>query len=346
MTISPILPGLLSRTGPSLFSPAMVFDPQPVCYFSTHTLLDAFQPDPESGRLFAPALSVDGTSFFVGPVGEESAPALRRTLEGIFADAARISDRGLRAGVLQGSFLPATGAAWRLEEYVGCPVSREADILKNGNGTVVVSDRSGKFRRFALHSEGGFDLAVGWNGPEIRVSQEIRVGATGVFERETYLFEFLGATVGSLKTMLGVEGVSGGDVALELAARIYASGQYTAEEMGCSLQVMGSKSKWRTLRLLDGRWNLPEGRENGPADPLVIGTRRTIPRLDRSSVRLSLAETYWEPKTEHSGHLLVRLHSVPSKGLLPLDPLLKEVLWDGALHMFFNRWVDSTESSH
>jgi len=120
---------------------------------------------------------------------------------------------------------------------------------------------------------------------------------------------------------------------LELAALIYASGQYSPEETGCSLKVMGSKGRWKNLPRIDGQWRLPDDLD--PKQPLLVGTQRYLTARDGSRLKIPVADTYWEPKEGHAGHVMARLHNLPEQRL-PLHPKLKSLLWDGATSLLYD----------
>lgn len=319
MTASVFLSGLLSRPGPSLFSLALVCGPSPTHFFSTNTLLDSFLTRPEEGDVLVPVTTHSSSSeeMTVRRLDSSSFEEARRTLEVLVGDGFHFiwGEETLRKYPL-----PATGGEW----FVGDRIGDEALSFFH--------PRTQRFNRVSLFSDGGFSVTLGWHSPQVRISQEVAVNAKGGFLPGGYQFEFNGTAVEGFKTLMKVPQKTGAETALELAALIYASGQYSPEETGCSLKVIGPKGRWRDLPRNEGTWELPEDRN--PQQPLIVGTRRCLARRDDSRVKVPVADTYWEPKEGLSGHLMVRLHNLPEQRL-PLHPTLKNLLWDGALSLLY-----------
>lgn len=324
--ISPMLPGLLSRVGPSLFSPAMVYERTDVRYFSTNTLLDAFLPDPASGSLRLPHLGEEtpgvpfGAQMSVRLLGPERVEEARTTVKAVIEDATRIAQEGNNWGLETPLPLAATEGLWSLEEYFG-----DKDEIR-----ISLKKRGGAFRRVALRSDGGFDLSAGWRAAEAHVAQSVSVDVGGRAETRSFQIEFSGPSAEKLKFFLRMDGRSGQEAALELAARLYASGQYTEGEMGGGFQMLGTESEWYDLLGSDNRWSPPQGMVAEEQNPFLIRTRGSLQETDEMDQPIALADVYWELVPDW-GCLSVRLNGLPGRGLMPLAPSLRESLWDGAL---------------
>lgn len=328
MTFSSYLPGLLSRVGPSLFSPAMLYEPVSVSYPSTNTLLDVFQPQPDTGDVYVPLAGPGGSSartVKAGYVESDRHSEVRSTLETLLEEGLRFVRDDESPMVSRRDPLPATEGAW----FVGEPLGGAG---RGDKGLSFFHPATRRIVRVSLFSAHGLSATVGWQADHLRITQEVALGARGELDVGGYQFDFKGPALEGLKALIGMPSKSGADLALEIAARIYFSGQYTPEESGCSLQSMGKSGRWRNLQRTNNVWRLPEE----SIHPLVIGTRRTLQRRDGSKLKLPVAETYWESQDARSGHLVVRLHNLPGRRL-PLDPGLKSLLWDGALSLMYQR---------
>jgi hypothetical protein len=312
--------------GPSLFSPAMVYEPQPVRYFSTNTFLDAFLPHPESGTVIIPMVSEGsgiGSSLQVLPLESQGAAGARGMVKAVAAEASRLTEEGKEWGLREPYTLGATDGLWSLDDY------SEGDEEKD----FIFKSLRGAHLWFSLKSDGRFSVAVGWRGSTTRAKQEISVGADGRVATRSYLVEFFGAGVERLKFFLNMEGSPGHEVAIELAARLYASGQYAEADMCGGLQVMGhGQDKWHDLFSSGRKWNLPGEKEFEKGEAFVVGTRRSLPEPDETGGRIPLADVFWEA-VGNAGHLSVRLNGLPQGGLMPLEASLKKTLWDGALRL-------------
>lgn len=324
-----MLPGLLSRTGPSLFSPAMVYERTDVRYFSTSTFLDAFLPDPFTGSVRMPHLAEEtpgvpfGAQMSVRLLGPERVEEARTTVKALMEDAGRIAREGENWGHSIPLPLTATEGLWSLEERL-----EDQDEIR-----ITLNKRGGAFRRLTLRSDGGFDLSAGWRAAVAQVAQAVSVDAGGRTETSSFHVEFSGPSVEKLRTFLKMDGRPEQEAVLELAARIYASGQYAEEDMGGGLQLLGQgEGEWQDLLSFDGRWHLPQGLSVEKVNPFLVGTTGSLPELDEVDQRVALADVFWESVPDW-GHLVVHLNNLPGRGLMPLVPSLRETLWEGALRL-------------
>ena len=304
----------------------MIYEEEPIVFPSTNTLLDAFQPQPETGDIFLP-LVIDVSSpriVVVKAVGSGNFDKARQTLEALVSEGACFVKDNEFPPAFHQHPVPATEGAWSVGEYVD----------GKDRALSFFNARSKRFIRASLSSKGGFGVSVGWNGIDLRLTQTLTFDPRGQWSTGGYHFEFMSQAVEGLRSLMGWTKASGVEMALELASLIYASDQYTPDESGCSLQVMGPKNRWHDLPRSGSQWRLPENLD--PNEPFVVGTRNSVPRTDRSKVRLPVAEAYWEANEGGRGHLLVRMHNFPGERLF-LRHGLRSLLWDGALRLLFGR---------
>ncbi|HEX5037558.1 MAG TPA: hypothetical protein VFX30_10405 [bacterium] len=326
MTIgSAMSPGLLSRLGPSLYSPAMLLG-DPVSHFSTNTLLGAFQPSPETGKLFVPAVpdSDASTTFSIRSLDKESFSEARRTVQGLLGEADHFVKEDDLVASSRTFLLYATEGEWGVGERSGA-------LNDNGVSFNFFHGRSRRDLHLSVKDDGGLNLYVGWRSLDVRVFQEASLDPSGVFRPGGYQFEIKSRAIQGLKSLLGLpQDLGGAEVALDVAARIYASGQYTPEESGCSLLVTGAKGRRKEIPRPNGKWSLPENMSS--EEVVMVGMRGSVPHRDNPKLRMPVAGTYWEREAEH---LSIRLHNLPGKSL-PMEPSLRSLLWDGILGLLFN----------
>jgi hypothetical protein len=201
----------------------------------------------------------------------------------------------------------------------------------NGSSLNFFNSRNRRDLHLSLRDDGGLGLYVGWRSLDVRVFQEVSLDPSGVFRPGGYQFEIKSHALQGLKALLGLpQNLGGAEVALEVAARIYASGQYTPEESGCSLLATGAKGRRKEVPRPNGQWSLPDNLSS--SEIVMVGMRGSIPHRDNPKSRMPVAGTYWEREAEH---LSIRLHNLPGK-TLPMEASLKALLWDGILGLLFN----------
>lgn len=320
---------LLNRIGPSLFHPGALEGPVTFDAFSTNTFLDGFVPSPETGSLYAPFPGVrlsspdEALSMAVRLLSEGSSEAFRITAGQMMKDADLIADRQNRWGRVSPYPLPETEGLWRL-------IPDQAKIQLDGSGgrSITISE---------THDE-RLQLTYRQSGKLSRVDQTVVIAANGAVQTGLYEVEFLNGGFRHLKHYLGMTDSSPAEVALEVALRIYASGQYTEAELNGPPQVSVKGRAWKVLTRKGSGWRVPRSVDLGGGELFSFGSTRRVPNPDGEGKPVPMFEVFWEGDSDE-GHLKVRIQHpglAESASLMPLKPELRELLWDGARILLFN----------
>jgi hypothetical protein len=340
MTVTPaMLPGLLSRLGPSLYSPAWPIQAESVPYFSTNTFLDAFQPDPATGDLQVAALKpgskgnpYDGAMWVSRLTADGTLPGFRRSVAGILRDAFKIHQIHDRWAYAPPYTLPFTGNQWQIYDFIpgGERGSKALVNLRSKDLREVITDMRGP----------GHDVTVmvGCHGGESSFQQAISVDEAQRAATRGYSFHFMESALGSLRSLLGLEATPPFEIVTEVASRIYFSGQYTLREGDVPQVRFGHDEVWHDLEVFHEP-GARDGRLRLPADKVPKGEVPFEIRLSNEAVQADLwqdipetsARLIWEASSDLS-YLRIYLGRDPLRAepLMPLVPSLRDLLWDGA----------------
>lgn len=320
---------LLNRIGPSLFQPGALEGPVTFDSFSTNTFLDGFVPSPETGSLYAPFPGVrlsspdEALSMAVRLLSEGNSEAFRITAGQMMNDAGLIADLQNRWGGLSPYPLPETEGRWRLTQD-------QSRVQWNGPG--------GRSIALSENPDERLQLTYGQSGRKSRVAQTVVIAASGQVRTGSYEIEFLNGGFRHLKHYLGMTDRSPAEVALEVALRIYAPGQYTEAELNGSPRVSVEGGAWKALTRRGSDWRVPRSVDLESADLFSFGSTRRLPNPDGERKAVAMFEVFWEGNSD-DGHLKVRLQHpglAESASLMPLKPELRELLWDGARVLIYS----------
>jgi hypothetical protein len=334
-----MLPGLLSRMGPSLYSPAWPIQAESVPYFSTNTFLDGFQPDPTTGDLQVAALKpgsrqypYDGAMWVSRLTTDGTLPGFRRSVAGILRDAFRIHQVHDRWSYAPPYTLPPTGNQWQIYDFI--PGDERGS-------KALVNLRSKDLREIITDMRGpGHDVTfmVGCHGGDSSFQQAISVDESQRASTRGYSFHFADTALRSLMGLLGLEATPPFEIVTEVASRIYFSGQYTIQDGDAPQVRLGRDEDWHDLEVSYDH-GARDGRLRLPVDKIPKGDVPFEIRLSRNAVQADLwqdipgasARLIWEA-TSDLGYLRIYLGRDPLRPdpLMPLAPSLREMLWDGA----------------
>jgi hypothetical protein len=286
--------------------------------FLTTAFFNAWQAHPSSGTIAGPgwAASARDPGFrrrlLIAPAVVESALAASR-------DALRDCDRyqeSLRDSChsLPQPF-PAPAAGWILHSFRGAGA--------NGGMGTAVFERSERPKRIEidLRDPGRSVLEVGKSGARGEIAQKISIGADHRVSTESYFFRTRFKNLGTAA-----------DFAAAVSTLIYDSGQYDVEnELGPLVERDAATGRETPMTKKKGRFSFT-GPISLAREELLIVSAASVFAPENPDFREPVVSVTISPlKMNEPSSVSILLYRPPARpeGRMPLQPRLKNVLWEG-----------------